>query len=89
MSVREEDLGRIEGAMREIVTAAEPFRREEWTKQQALNHYTSYDPNPFKREIIEELPEDEPISFYWTGDDWVDLCRGPHVSIRASSVRSN
>ena len=80
VSVREEDLGRIEDAMHEIVDAAEPFRREEWSKLQALDHYTSHDPNPYKREIIEDLDDDEPISFYWTGEDWVDLCRGPHLT---------
>ena len=76
----EDDLPSIEAAMREIVNAAEPFKREEWSKQQALDHYSSRDENPYKREIIEDLPEDETISFYWTGDDWVDRCRGPHVT---------
>ena len=37
------------------------------------------DDNPYKREIVEGLGDDEPISFYRTGADWVDLCRGPHV----------
>jgi threonyl-tRNA synthetase len=75
----EDDLPRIEAAMHEIVAAAEPFKREEWSKQQALEHYSEQESNPYKREIIEALAEDEPISFYWTGSDWVDLCRGPHV----------
>ena len=79
VAIGEDDLPKIEAAMREIVDAAEPFRREEWSKRQALEHYSSQEDNPYKREIIEELAEDEPISFYWTGDDWVDLCRGPHV----------
>src|SRR5437868_14836312 len=77
--VREDDLARLEASMREIIAAGEPFRREEWSKRQALEHYAARDDNPYKREIIDELAEDEPISFYWTGDDWVDLCRGPHV----------
>jgi threonyl-tRNA synthetase len=76
----EDDLPRVESAMREIVAAGEPFKREEWSKQQALEHYSSRDDNPYKREIIEGLAEDEPISVYWTGPDWVDLCRGPHLS---------
>jgi threonyl-tRNA synthetase len=80
----EDDLPRIEAAMREIVAAAEPFKREEWSKQQALDHYSARDVNPYKREIIEALSEDEPISFYWTGSDWVDLCRGPHIANSAS-----
>jgi threonyl-tRNA synthetase len=76
----EDDLPRIEQAMRDIVASAEPFKREEWSKPRALQHYSSEDDNPYKREIIEGLAEDEPISFYWTGADWVDLCRGPHVA---------
>src|SRR5438132_10768909 len=80
VKLSDEDLPRVEAAMREIVAAAEPFRREEWSKRQALEHYTSEEDNPYKREIIQDLPEDEPLSFYWTGSDWVDLCRGPHVA---------
>lgn len=78
--VGEDDLPRIEAAMAEIVTAAEPFQREEWSKQQALEHYSAHDDNPYKREIIAEVPDNEALSFYWTGSDWVDLCRGPHVT---------
>jgi threonyl-tRNA synthetase len=78
-TVREEDLPRIEDAMRRIIAAREPFKREEWSKQQALAHYSTHGDNPYKREIIEALAEDEPISVYWTGADWVDLCRGPHL----------
>jgi threonyl-tRNA synthetase len=75
----DEDLPRIEEQMRQIIAAAQSFRREEWSKQQALEHYSSRDDNPYKREIIEALGADEEVSVYWTGDDWVDLCRGPHV----------
>ena len=77
--ISEDDLPRIEDAMREIIAAAEPFKREEWTKAQALEHYSSREDNPYKREIIQDLADDEQISFYRTGADWVDLCRGPHV----------
>jgi threonyl-tRNA synthetase len=75
----EDDLPRIEDAMREIIAASEPFKREEWSKDQALQHYSADDDNPFKREIIQDVPPDEPLSFYRTGADWIDLCRGPHV----------
>jgi threonyl-tRNA synthetase len=77
--IGEDDLPRIEATMREIIAAGEPFKREEWTKHQALEHYSKQEDNPYKREIVEGLAEDEQISFYWTGEDWVDLCRGPHV----------
>jgi threonyl-tRNA synthetase len=79
--IGEDDLPRIEDAMREIVAAAEPFVREEWTRRQALEHYSAaHDDNPYKREIVEALSDDESISFYRTGADWLDLCRGPHVA---------
>jgi threonyl-tRNA synthetase len=77
--IGEDDLPRIEATMREIIAAGEPFKREEWTKHQALEHYSQREDNPYKREIVEGLADDERISFYRTGDDWVDLCRGPHV----------
>jgi threonyl-tRNA synthetase len=79
VKLSEDDLPRIEQTMREVAASAEPFKREEWTRHQALEHYSLQDDNPYKREIIQGLAEDEPISVYWTGPDWVDLCRGPHV----------
>src|ERR1700738_1026800 len=55
----EDDLPRIEDRMREIVAADEPFVREEWTRQQALEHYAAeHDENPYKREIVEGLADD-------------------------------
>jgi threonyl-tRNA synthetase len=78
-ALREDDLPGIEQAMRDIVAAGEPFQREEWSKSQALEHYSMREDNPYKREIVEGLADDEPLSFYRTGSDWVDLCRGPHV----------
>ena len=79
-TLSEDDLPRIEAAMRDIVAAAEPFKREEWSKAQALRHYAADEDNPYKREIIDELADDEPISFYRTGSDWIDMCRGPHLA---------
>ncbi len=78
-TVKEADLSRIEEEMRRIVAADEPFERVEWSKRDALAHYSKVDDNPFKREIVEAVPEDEALSFYRTGKDWIDLCRGPHV----------
>jgi threonyl-tRNA synthetase len=75
----EDDLPRIEAEMRQIVAADEPFVREEWTRHRALEHYSTVEDNPDKREILEGLGEDEAISFYMTGADWLDRCRGPHV----------
>src|SRR5262249_53463273 len=75
----EDELPRIEEQIRQIIAAKEPFVREEWSKQHALEHYSKEEDNPYKREIIEGLADDEQISFYRTGTDWIDLCRGPHV----------
>src|ERR1700730_6977921 len=45
--LRESDLARIEQTMRQIIAAAEPFRREEWTTAQALEHYAVRNDNPY------------------------------------------
>src|SRR5437867_10351737 len=78
--VKEEDLLRIEDAMREIIASGETFQREQWSKQQALEHYSTREDNPYKREIVEALGEDEPVGGYCTRSDWVDLCRVPDVA---------
>src|SRR5947209_13530276 len=86
----EDDLGRIEARMREIVAADEPFVREELSRDDALAAFAD---QPYKREIIERVdaePEDSSeigegpvISVYRNprpdGTEFVDLCRGPHV----------
>ena len=71
-----EDLGRIEERMRAIVAARDPVRTEVWDRDRAIAHYR--DREPFKVELIEAIPEDQPIRMYWHGD-WQDLCRGPHL----------
>ena len=75
-SISPDDFEKIESKMTEIIKRDEPFRREEISKSQALEMFKS---NPYKLEIINELPEDEVISVYYLGEDFVDLCRGPHV----------
>lgn len=66
----------IEKEMNAIIRRGEEFRREEVSRQQALKMFES---NEYKEELINELPKDEVISVYYLGDDFVDLCRGPHV----------
>src|SRR5437764_10520104 len=51
-ALREEDLPRIEQTMRDIVAAGEPFVREEWSKSQALEHYSNREDNPYKPELV-------------------------------------
>jgi threonyl-tRNA synthetase len=85
----EDDLGRIEARMREIVAADEPFIRDEVDRDEGLRLFAD---QPYKVEIIERVdPEDssevgegQVISVYENprGDGqgaFVDLCRGPHV----------
>jgi threonyl-tRNA synthetase len=71
----QEDLEKIEARMREVVAADRPFEREEVTREEALKRFAD---QPYKVELIKDLPEGETISIYRHGD-FVDLCRGPHV----------
>ncbi|MCC5963143.1 MAG: threonine--tRNA ligase [Rhodobacteraceae bacterium] len=72
-----EDLAQIEAKMREIINAREPVRTEVWDRARAIRHYKEAG-EPFKLELIDRIPEGEPLRMYWHGD-WQDLCRGPHL----------
>lgn len=74
--ISEDDYPVIEEKMREILKRRESWRREELPREEALQLFSA---QKFKTEIIRDLPEDAVISIYYTGDDFVDLCRGPHV----------
>jgi threonyl-tRNA synthetase len=73
-----DDFPAIEAEMAKIIAADEPFVRREVTREQALAENRSRG-EKYKVEILESLPEGEVTSFYDTGADWTDLCRGPHV----------
>ena len=72
-----EDLGVIEKKMKEIINKREPVRTEVWDRDVAIKYYTDND-EPYKVELINSIPGDEPLRMYWHGD-WQDLCRGPHL----------
>ncbi len=72
-----EDLGAIEKKMKEIINLRDPVRTEIWDRARAIQHYRDRN-EPFKVELIEAIPGDEPLRMYWHGD-WQDLCRGPHL----------
>ncbi len=76
VSVTAEDFGKIEDKMKEILKRRETWTRSEISRADAL---TMFEGQKYKTELIQELPEDEIITVYHTGDDFVDLCRGPHV----------
>ena len=73
-----DDLPAIEEAMRAIIRADKPLRREVWSRQQLIDKWTK-DGERFKAEWAQELPEGEELTVYWSGDDWLDMCRGPHL----------
>ncbi|MBR5116408.1 MAG: threonine--tRNA ligase, partial [Lachnospiraceae bacterium] len=75
-SVGEGDFKALEDKMREIIKRRENWTREEVSREEALKIFEG---QKFKTELIRDLPEDEIITIYRTGDDFVDLCRGPHV----------
>ena len=73
-----DDLPAIEAKMREIIRADKPLRREVWSRQALIDKWTA-DGESFKAEWAQELPEGEELSVYWSGGDWLDMCRGPHL----------
>jgi len=75
-NLKPEDFPVIEKKMKEILNKGEDFKREEVSKEKALELFKG---NQYKSEIINELPDDATISLYYTGNDFFDLCRGPHV----------
>src|SRR5436853_3670573 len=75
--IHEEDLPRIEARMQEISARDLALVRKELPRADSLALVESMH-QPYKVELINDLPEDETISFYEQGD-WIDLCRGPHV----------
>ncbi|EMF0278426.1 threonine--tRNA ligase [Enterococcus faecium] len=73
--VTAEDLPTIEAEMMKIVKENLPIERRVLSKQEALEIFAS---DPYKVELISELPEEEVITAYQQGE-FIDLCRGPHV----------
>ncbi len=71
-----DDLSAIEKKMKEIINKRDPVRTEVWPRETAIQFYKDAG-EPYKVELIEAIPGDEPIRMYWHGD-WQDLCRGPH-----------
>jgi len=74
----DEDLPAIEAAMRGIIAADKPLRREEWDRADLIARWREQG-ETFKAEWAAELPAGEPLTVYWSGSDWLDMCRGPHL----------
>ncbi|MDG1102026.1 MAG: threonine--tRNA ligase [Ascidiaceihabitans sp.] len=72
-----EDLISIEKKMKEIINKRDAVRTEVWERDVAVKYYEDRS-EPYKIELIEGIPGDEPLRMYWHGE-WQDLCRGPHL----------
>ncbi len=72
-----EDFPKIEKTMKEIIALGLPFMQETISAGEALGLFSE---NPFKIELIRGIANtDSEITIYRTGDDFFDLCEGPHV----------
>ncbi len=75
-SIPQDSWAQIEKEMQDIIKRGEVFTKKEVSRADALELFKD---EPYKVELINDLPEEETISIYYTGEDFVDLCRGPHV----------
>ncbi len=80
----DEDLPLIEEEMRKIIAANKPLVREVWDRDDLIARWEK-DGETFKAEWAQELPEDEEITVYWSGEKdapgaWMDMCKGPHLA---------
>ena len=74
-----DDLPAIEEQMRAIIRADKPLRREVMARDTLIATWQNAGES-FKAEWAAELPEGEELSVYWSGNDWMDMCRGPHLA---------
>ena len=74
-----DDLPAIEEQMRAIIRADKPLRREVMARDTLIATWQNAGES-FKAEWAAELPDGEELSVYWSGDDWMDMCRGPHLA---------
>ncbi len=77
-SFTREDLDKIEAEMKKIIKKGERLERFELPRAEAVK-YMEEKGEPYKVELIQDLPEDAVISFYKQGENFTDLCAGPHL----------
>ena len=73
----ESDLAKIEKNMKKLVKQSLKIERSEMSRDEAVAFFKAKGEH-YKAEIIESIPDDQPLSLYKQGD-FIDLCRGPHV----------
>ncbi len=74
----DDELPLIEAEMRKIIAADQPLIREVWSRADLIAKW-QVDGETFKAEWAAELPENEELTVYRSGD-WMDMCRGPHLA---------
>lgn len=74
----DEELVQIENRMKELISLNLPYSRKELSKQEALDIFAKMGED-YKIELLEAIPDGDIISTYTQGD-FIDLCRGPHLS---------
>jgi len=78
-TLTEGDLKKIEKEMGKIISKNYPITREEVSREEAKRRIMEIN-EPFKLEILDSIPSDsDSITIYHIGDEWWDLCAGPHV----------
>ena len=76
-NLTQDDFPMIENKMREILKRKEDWSVRKYSRDEARKLFHD---QKFKTELIDDLPEDAVLTVYSTGDDYQDLCRGPHVA---------
>jgi len=78
VKLSEDDFPKIEKKMQEIIDADLPIVQKEVTRDEAKEMFKN---NPFKLEWIDQWDaQEKTLTVYWTGDKYVDFCKGPHVN---------
>jgi len=77
-----DDLPVIEKKMREIIQRNQPFAKEFWSREKAKDFFKAKG-EEYKVELVDAIPEGEALKMYSQGD-WIDLCRGPHMTSTGS-----
>lgn len=73
-----EDLDKLEAEMKKIIKEGNKLERFTLSREDAVK-FMEEKGEPYKVELIRDLPEDAEISFYKQGDGFTDLCAGPHL----------
>lgn len=74
----DDDLKSIEKQMYKIINRKPALIKEVWSREKAIEYFKNKGES-YKVELIQSFSADEEVSVYKTGNEWLDLCKGPHV----------